>query len=517
MSPILEKFVDPLPIIKKAKPIRRDRDGASYYEVSMEPFTQKLHRDLQPTPLWGYNRQFPGPTFDVNRGEVARVKWKNKLPDKHFLPIDQSIHHGHGDMPMPEVRTVTHLHGSETPWESDGFPEAWYTKDFKQVGPFFRKEIYEYPNHQRGCTLWYHDHAMGLTRLNVYSGLAGMYIIRDEEEKKLRLPKDEYELPLVITDRSFQPDGSLFYPSQPDNPSDGLPNPSIRPFFLGDTILVNGKVWPYLKVEPRKYRFRLLNASNTRSYTLYLDPGLPFYQIGTDGGLLAKTVKINQIEMTPGERIDLILDFTHFKGKTITLKNDLGEDPDPEDQTGDVMQFKVELPLKNPDTSRIPKVITTIPSLKKNPISTLRNLKLVGSTDEFGRPLLLLNGKKWSDPVTENPKLGSTELWSLVNVTNVTHPIHIHLIQFQILERQPFDLERYNQDGQILFTGPATPPKPSERGWKDMVRCPPNQVTRIIARFAPYPGNYVWHCHVLEHEDYDMMRPIRVIDPKKKK
>lgn len=509
MSIKLEKFVDQLPIINKLKPKEHYPKGA-YYEVTMKEFKQKLHRDLPPTRLWGYNGQFPGPTIEVDSGEFAKILWDNKLPSNHFLPVDKSIHHLEH---LPEARTVTHLHGGETPPGSDGFPDAWFTRDFSEVGDSFERKVYDYPNNQRGATLWYHDHAMGITRLNVYAGLAGIYIIRDSEEKRLKLPSEAYEIPLMIQDRTFNEDGSLFYPSQPDNPAENLPNPSVSPFFLGDTILVNGKVWPFLEVEPRKYRFRIVNGSNTRSYQLKLDSGQEFYQIGSDGGLLSRTVTNNQLSIEPAERMDVIIDFSGLAGQTIHLKNDLGPNPDPEDQTGDIMQFRVNQPLIGKDTSRIPRRLSTISSLKNEKISGLRNLKLNGTTDSYGRTLLLLDNKKWMDPITEKPLLNSTEIWSLLNVTNFTHPIHIHLVQFQILDRRPFDLEQYNQDGQIIFTGPARPPLPNETGWKDTVGATPGEITRLIIRFAPFTGQYVWHCHVLEHEDYDMMRPFIVVDP----
>lgn len=504
MTRKLEKFVDRLPIMQTIKPVK-----GNYYEVQMGEFTQKLHRDLEPTKLWGYNRQFPGPMFDVNQGEPIEVKWMNKLPREHFLPLDQSIFHGEHN---PEVRTVTHLHGSETKPESDGYPEAWFTRDYKKTGPFFKREVYEYPNRQRGATLWYHDHAMGITRLNVYAGLVGMYIIRDRRERRLRIPKGKDEIPLVILDRSFNDDGSLFYPQQPANPSRNLPNPSIVPFFLGDTILVNGKVWPYLEVEPRKYRFRILNASNTRAYQLYLDSGQFFYQIGTDGGLLPRAVKLEKLVLEPAERADLIIDFSKYKGENIILKNDLGPNADPEDATFEVMQFRVTQTLSEEDTSVIPNRLSELSSLKSNMISAQRSLKLIGSTDKLGRPLLLLNNKKWTDPVTEKPRLGTTEVWLFINTMAFTHPIHIHLIQFEILDRRPFDLERYNETGEIHFTGPVRPPEPYERGLKDTVAATPGEVTRVIIRFGPYTGRYVWHCHILEHEDYDMMRPFIVTE-----
>src|SRR5699024_1787074 len=218
-----------------------------------------------------------------------------------------------------------------------------------------------------------------------------------------------------------------------------LPNPSITPFFLGDTIVVNGKVWPFLKVEPRKYRFRILNASNTRSYQMYLDPRHPFFQIGTDGGLMAKTIPLHKITMEPAERVDLIIDFSKLNGKKVTLKNDLGDNADPDDRTNEIMQFQVVKPLKRQDTSKIPKQLTNITSLKQDYVKAIRYLTLNGKTDKLGRPLLLLDNKKWADPVTEKPRLGTTEIWSLMNLTDFTHPIHIHLIQFQVLDRRSFD------------------------------------------------------------------------------
>lgn len=510
MSPNLRKFIDPLPLMDLIRPTHQDKDG-QYFHVEMREFQTKLHTDLPPTTLWGYNSQFPGPLFDINHGTPIHVKWANKLPSRHILPIDTSIHHLDTE---PEVRTVIHLHGAESLPDSDGYPEAWFTHDFAEVGPYFEKEVYDYENNQRPLTMWYHDHAMGITRLNVYAGLAGMYIVRGKEEAGLGLPKDEYEIPLMLLDRSFNSDGSLAYPRQPVQDPDApeLPDPSIQPFFLGDTNLVNGKVWPYLEVEPRKYRFRLLNAANTRTYQLFLDSGDSFYQIGSDGGLLQKTVQLEQLPLAPAERVDIIIDFSNLKGETIQLKNDLGPDADPEDETGDVMQFRVGTTLSREDDSRIPVHLSSIPSLKNNRITKLRNLKLTSTVDSYERPVFLLNNQTWMDPVTENPRLGATEIWSFVNITDFAHPMHIHLIQFQVLNRQPFDLDLYNETKELVFTGPPTPPAPNERGWKDTIISPPGEYTRVIVNFRPHIGRYVWHCHILEHEDYDMMRPFDVIE-----
>lgn len=509
MSVPLKKFVDRLPGLATIRPKRNEENGA-YYEVHMSQFRKKLHRDLRPTLLWGYDNQFPGPLFDVKQGEPIHVKWINDLPNKHILPVDRSLH---GIADMPEVRTVTHLHGGVTEAASDGYPDAWFTSGFREVGPAFERETYHYPNSQPAAALWYHDHAMGITRLNMYAGLAGMYIIRDEVERSLSLPEGKYELPMIIQDRSFNDDGSLVYPRQPNDPQKGWPDPSVVPFFLGDTILVNGKVWPFAEVEPRKYRLRILNASNTRAYTLYLDSGVYLYQIGTDGGLMQQTTKTKKITMEPAERVDLIIDFSGMEGKNITLKNDLGPNADPDDKTDDILQFKVNKPLMDADHSKIPRKLIEIPSLKKNKIQTIRNLKLVGTTDELGRPLLLLNNKKWMDEVTEKPRLGDTEIWSFTNLTAFTHPIHIHLVRFQVLDHRSFDLDVYNETGLVKFTGPAIRPKSNERGWKDTIAVPAATVSRVIARFHPYTGDYVWHCHILEHEDHDMMRPFTIIDP----
>lgn len=183
MKMTLEKFVDALPIPDTLKPVQQSKEK-TYYEVTMEECTHQLHRDLPPTHLWGYNGLFPGPTIEVKRNENVYVKWMNNLPSTHFLPIDHTIHHSDSQHEEPEVKTVVHLHGGVTPDDSDGYPEAWFSKDFEQTGPYFKREVYHYPNQQRGAILWYHDHAMALTRLNVYAGLVGAYIIHDPKEKR---------------------------------------------------------------------------------------------------------------------------------------------------------------------------------------------------------------------------------------------------------------------------------------------------------------------------------------------
>ncbi len=434
------------------------------------------------------------------------------MPKKHLLPVDRTVHGAEPGTPL--VRTVVHLHGGHVPPESDGYPEAWFARKFAKTGPYFTTKIYYYPNVQQAATLWYHDHALGITRLNVYAGLAGFYILRDDCEDRLNLPAGKYEIPLVIQDRSFNPDGSLFYPRQPEKPVPDV-DPSVVPEFFGDTILVNGKVWPYLEVEPRKYRFRLLNGSNSRFYRLKLSSGQPIFQIGTDGGLLEAPVKLKTLLLSPGERADVIIDFAKLTGRHILLTNDapapFPNGTPPDDNTVQIMQFRVVLPLSDNDTGCLPSQLYPLPRLSQRPVHKTRDLSLTESTDKYGRPIMLLNGLRWDDPITEKPELGTTEIWRLINETPDSHPIHLHMVQFHILDRQPFDVKHYSTTGKLRFTGPAVRPHPNERGWKDTVSANPGQVTRIITRFTDFTGLYVWHCHILEHEDYEMMRPYQVM------
>jgi spore coat protein A len=503
----LQKFVDKLPIPPTISPIKQDKNG-SYYEVTMREFTHKLHRDLGPTRLWGYNGMYPGPTFDVMKDETTYVKWMSDLPTKHFLPIDTTIHGA--EKTLPEVRTVVHVHGGKQPANSDGYPEAWFTRNFEQTGPLFEREVYVYPNLE-AAPLWYHDHTMGITRLNMYAGLAGFFIIRDKHEQSLNLPAGNYEIPLLVQDRSFNPDGSLYYPSTPDKNNPRLPYPSIVTPFDADTILVNGKVWPYFEVEPRKYRFRILNASNSRAITFKLDSGQPFYQIGTDRGLMEKPVKMNEILLLSTERADVIVDFTGSFGKSIVLKNVFkGATP----ETTNVMQFRVTVPLKGKDTSSLPDYLGKIDFLSRKMASRTRDLTLVKVEDEYGRSLNLLDSKMWIDRISEKMELGTVEIWRLINLSEDDHPIHLHIVDMQILERQPFDVAHYQATGNLKFTGKASPPEPNERGFKDTIRAPAGYVTSFITRFEPYTGRFVWHCHMLEHEDHEMMRPFEIVKKK---
>jgi spore coat protein A, manganese oxidase len=293
----------------------------------------------------------------------------------------------------------------------------------------------------------------------------------------------------------FDRESQLYYPVS-SNPA----SPWITEFF-GDAILVNGKVFPYLEVEPRKYRFRLLNGANGRFFHLSLANGLPFHQISTDTGLLPAPLELRSVLIAPAERADLVIDFAGHGGKAITVKSD----------TIDVMQFRVSQ-SKATDTSSLPAKLRPVPRIAESEAVKTRTLSLMQWNDMAGNAMtMLLNGTRWGMPITETPVLNSVEIWNLVNLTDDAHPIHLHLVRFQILDRRRFDAFAYQTSKTLRVTGPPIPPEPSEAGWKDTVRANPGMVTRIIMRFEGYTGRYVWHCHMLEHEDNEMMRPYQVV------
>jgi spore coat protein A len=504
----IPKFVDSLPIPDIAEPMKRYNQLKEYdlfYHITMLEAKHRFHRYFPLTTIWGYNGSYPGPTLEVPKDVPVKVKWENKLPKKHILPVDHTLH---GTMDTPDVRTVVHLHGANVEADSDGHPDAWFSKDNEYVGQKYTREVYEYTNHQAGATMWYHDHAIGITRLNVYSGLAGFYLIRDFLEQRLNLPEGPYEIPIMIQDKSFNEDGSLFYPDNATPPVVN-PVPSTPSFFFGNTIVVNGKLWPYLEVEPRKYRFRILNASNLRAYELKLSNGEVFHQIGTDLGLLHHSVDIESFIIEPAERIDLIIDFSEYKGQEIILQNIAQGPPSPGMEL--IMKFKVCEDLTRPDTSTIPKELMPLHKIDPKLATKERTMNLDETTDHYGRVMHLLNNKMWSDPATEKPKLDTIEIWHIVNHFDFPHPVHLHLVHFEILGRKEFTEEDFDEFGNYKFNLESlTPPLNYEKGPKDVVRTEPKQVTSIIMHFKEHYGDYVWHCHILEHEDYDMMRPLIV-------
>lgn len=525
-----EKFINPLPIPSVLQPVT---PGGTYYEVNMSQFNQDLGlKDAGGNPLltkvWGYNGSYPGPTIEARRNVPITVKWKNELTDNggvplpHLFPVDTTVHWAMPmNWPTSGVPLVTHLHGGHVESSNDGNPDAWFTPGFSQTGSYFSQQIYSYPNDQEASTVWYHDHALGITRLNVYAGLSGFYIIRDAWEDNLNLPSGNYEIPLAIQDRIFRDDGQLFYPSTPEESNQ--PDPSVLPEMFGDIILVNGKVWPKLNVEPRKYRFRILNGSDSRFYNLLFSEHIPFIQIGTDGGFLNEPVTLNQILLAPGERKDIIIDFSDpiLWGKRIILKNSangpypFGDDADPT-TTGLIMAFDVNTLLNGRDASVIPMILRPSPiSLFGTPDNT-RQLVLLETEDEFGRlkPQLgttELGALNWYDPITENPLLNAIEEWQIINTTPDAHPIHLHLVNFQVVNRQEYNTALYNtgNPSSLVFNAPPILPTEDEKGWKDTEVMLPGQVTRIRAKFD-MPGLFLWHCHILAHEDHEMMRPFYV-------
>ena len=512
----LERFLDPLPIPKRLTPQSSHKDKVRY-RVRMVEFKHQMHSQLPLTRAWGYEGQYPGPTFDVMSGIPVEVTWENRLPTQHIFQVDPHIH---GAMPpSPAVRTVPHLHGSRTTSESDGLPEKWF-----ECGKSAR---YHYPNDQQAATLWYHDHALGITRLNVYAGLSGLYLLRDAHELNMNLPSGDYEIPLVIQDRLLDDKGQLNYVAYWD---EGAPVPTgvWGPEFFGDLAAVNGAVYPHLDVEPCRYRFRVLNGSNSRFYNLYLNLALHptdipslvrFHQIGTDGGFLSKPVAIEKLLLGPAERADLIVDFSGHEGKTITLSNNASA-PFPgwdlinpiHPALYELMQFRVTLPASSKGNSFSMPTERPLPRMEPTATTVSRDFVLSEDVDKQGKSLgLKINGKGYDDPVTESPKLGSIETWRFINTTDDAHPMHLHLVQFQVLHRQGFNLGDYIVGKKLVFIGTPRPPEENEAGWKDTAVVYPNEVLTIIVRFEGYAGRYVYHCHMLEHEDNDMMRPYEVV------
>lgn len=574
----------------------RGGKNIDYYEIAVRQFQQQiLPPGLPMTTVWSYGSvrhpgsfHYPAFTIEAKWRAPVRVKWINDLKDPftgnylpHILPVDPTLHWANPpggpegrdmrptftETPGPytgPVPIVTHLHGGHTTQESDGYAEAWYLPAANNIPPgyategtwyeAFKTEFYnrwgvewepgtatfQYANDQRAATLWYHDHTLGMTRLNVYAGPAGFYILRggpdDEVIGTLPGPAPAlgdppgmryYEIPIAIQDRSFNADGSLFYPDTREF-FDGFAGPYIpysdispiwNPEFFGNTMVVNGRTWPYLEVEPRRYRFRFLNGCNSRFLILkFSDPNLTFWQIGSEGGFLPAPVELPQLLLGPAERADVIVDFSSFAPGTEILLHNLGPDEpfgggvpgidfDPADPetTGQVMQFRV-VPLTAADTSTPPNQLALPPFVGLGPESHTRRVSLneedsavlpgvgpraalLGTVDDNGEPVPLM----WDDPITENPALGATEVWEIYNFTEDAHPIHIHELQFQVVNRQPFGGTPYS-------------PEPWETGYKDTVIAYPGEITRVKALFD-LPGLYVWHCHIVEHEDNEMMRP----------
>jgi spore coat protein A len=584
------------------------------------------------TTVWGYMAGrlggYPGPTIIAYRDQPVTIRWQNQLPaDGHLLPIDTTIH-----LAQPLRRTledgfipiVTHLHGGHNRSAFDGTPEQWFTQSKsgpggtgpREVGADFVSSTMEYLNDQRSATLWYHDHALGITRLNVYAGLAGFYVLQDDERAQLIengvLPSGAYDIGMAIQDRAFTTDGQLYYPAYKNDPLPGtnetvgdvVPQafydefgedaPSIVPEFFGDTILVNGMAWPNLDVAAGSYNFRLLNGSDSRFYVLTAsDPNVAIYLVGTDSGLLLEAITISDgdgiqepgefILLAPGDRVELVFDFSRLStGETVRLLNSgplfepfkgvtadgqlLGgaEAATPDDPVGNIMQFTVTSSITpfhaqlfdgDEPVQLAVSFVNIAADLDDNGVAdaatNVRNLGLFETAESFGRVTPMLGKAEpgtvtahdedvaadfgplsYDAPTTEQPVLGSTEQWNIFNFTADTHPVHLHLVQYQVVEKHEVFFQDEDEngipddttgDGLISYGFGPSPDylsadiwigneialRPEETGWQDTVHVDPGTMVSLVATFD-LPGLYVWHCHILSHEDNEMMRPFFV-------
>ena len=625
------------PVMPKAGTIKqKGGKSADYYEISMKQISEQiLPAGFPATTVWGYGsvngagsknpvmlHNAPSLTIEAQAGRPVRIKWINDLKDPvtgaylpHLLPVDPTLHWanpaggagGRDTRPLFDVTpnpytgpvpTVSHVHGAVGVGdESDGYAEAWYLPNASNIpagyategtwynffkgkastgygatwGPGFA--TFQYPNLNRASTIWYHDHALGMTRLNVYAGPAGFYIIRGgpdgdkavldtrtglpavlpgpapKEGDKFPSTKIYYEIPIAIQDRAFNTDGSLFYPDTReffDGATAFVPgylpttdlSPIWNPEFFGNTIMVNGATWPFLNVEQRRYRFRFLNGCQSRFLILGFAsiPGVEVWQIGNEGGFLAAPVNLtamgNQLLMGLAERADLIVDFTNVPVGNYVLGN-LGPDEpfgggipgldfpvaDPA-STGMIMQFNVVPPL-SPDTTtppmflQLPAIIPLPASTVTRPLALLEEMSsfwdgpaaaMLGNVDNTGMAM----HQMWMDPVTENPAVGAVETWEFYNFTADAHPMHVHEVAFEVVDRQPITFtEDMGHIMNIQLAGPSRPPEAWESGLKDTVIAYPGEVTRVKAQFLT-AGQFVWHCHIVEHEDNEMMRPFRI-------
>lgn len=620
----IPKYIKPLTILPAMpKSTNPNNFSGDYYEIAVRQFQQEIVPGLG-TTVWGYGSvtnkksfSYPAYPIEATQDKPVRIKWINDLKQEngkylpHLLPVDQTVHWANPQMadtmgqdPTPytgPVPMVPHLHGAHVTQDSDGYPEAWFLPNATNIPASYAKfgtkyaqfkgeaeaaygqtwepgtAVFQYPNDQRAAALWYHDHSLGMTRANVYAGPAGFYFIRGgSSDLTSGLPSGAYEIPLLIQDRSFNKDGSLFYPDNraffeglrkdklkipfiPDLTLDGEQSdvsPMWNPEFFGNTMVVNGKTWPYLNVEKRRYRFRVLNASDTRFLILKMSNGQKFWVIGNDGGFLPAPAQLETLLVAPAERLDVIIDFTNVAaGTKITLQNigpdspfgggtpGVDFDPADPDTTGQVMQFRVA-PIKGADSSITPSSLQlpAITRISGNPVVRHLSLNEMESgtvyipVDTTGTPILnsrgelvavpkdtvgagmfgpekaelgtMVNGAPvpslWMDPISTTPAVGQVEEWVLYNFTEDAHPIHLHQVQFEVIER-------------IDQMGTSTGPEPWETGFKDTIIAYPGDgvnpaITRVRAKFDII-GLFAWHCHILSHEDNEMMLPIKTVAP----
>jgi spore coat protein A len=545
-TPRLRRWVEPLPV----PPVLDGRGGGKSFTIAARESTSwRFHPDLAATKTWGYWSDGPqaglpylGPTIEATRRPndtvetSVTIEWRNEL-DRAFLPNDPTLMGA--VMPGDPVPIVTHLHGGENHPQFDGTPLQWFTKG-GATGPHYITNTFTYYNEQRASMIWYHDHALGNTRTNVYAGLAGIYFIRDDQDtgetdNPLGLPAGPYELPLVLQDKTFNADGSFFYPTEGVTPY----HPEWVPEFFGDVAVVNAKIWPFVDVEPRRYRLRIVNGSQSRFYNLqFADENsgrpLPFTQIGAEGGLLRAPVPLTALLIAPGERADIVIDFAGHRNRSFIVTNN-ARAPYPmggRATLSQLLKIRVNRTLQGTDATT-PASNLQLPALPALPGPSVTRVQHLSETLDpiTGAPIHLnvedapyLDEQTNLPDVTTKPSAGAVEDWLLVNTTADTHPIHLHLVTFEVIDRRPFDVAAYDPTTQtITFTGPAVPAAPNENGRKDTVQANPGEVTRIRARFElPDEGTivlppgvtnpqYVWHCHILEHEENDMMRAFEVV------
>ncbi len=451
-SPLVPRFTRALVIPPVIRPVRRTAT-TDFYEVTQKEARVEILPGLQ-TTVWGYEGMFPGPTFRVRRGREIVVKQNNLLPDG----------------------VVVHQHGGVTPADSDGYPTDL-------IPPGGSRE-YVYPNGHRAATMWYHDHAMVKTGDHVYKGLAGFYIVDDEVEDRLPLPRGRYDVPLMIQDRRFAADGSLVF--------DPLGHIGV---IDGDVLLVNGVPWPRFEVASRKYRFRILNGSNSTQFKLGLSTGQPLTLIATDGGLLPAPVDLPAIPLAMAERVEVVLDFSRYPiGSRVILEN-----LDGAGRLGQIMRFDVV--REEPDDSAVPATLRPVESIPESAAARTRDWVFGPRATMSASPPVewVINGREF-DPnrIDATPRLGDVEIWRIKNATELNvggmdHPVHIHLVSFRILDRN------------------GVKPGPYEDGWKDTVLVPKGEEVRLIMRFEGDRGKYIMHCHNLEHEDAAMMTNFAVV------
>ena len=584
-SPPMAHWVDPLPVPPVATETQKPliSNWADYYEINMTASKHQFNSSLGMADVWTYGQPgktpvLLGPTIVAKKDRPVVIKWINNLPTAlNDFPLKDAIDltipgaPGFGMDQVPPGAAIPHLHGGRTAARFDGTPDQWWTADGIK-GMAYKTDTFTYLNDQPASLVWYHDHTLGSTRFKPYLGLAAAYLILDDiddgnaitvsgpdRDKKGRLIKHvqkvpagygKYHLPLVIQDKQFNADGTLFYPTT------GISNvhPVWVPEFFGDTPVINGKAYPFLNAEPRRYRLRLLNGSQARFYNLRFNDGvkdLTFSVIGSEGGLLpAPVAKTSQV-IAPGERFDVIVDFSKATGNTVMMTNDANEpypDGDPATVT-DLMKINI-VPLTSiddtvdPASLKLPAIPRLIPTPRLKPRDVVAKENMVPGFDptEEVPSEVLLNGYHFMDPTTDFIKAGTTETWQWINLTVDAHPMHPHLVTVQVLNREKFKVdgvEAYKAawDAYLLsgrtsprpdvtpyLSGIPIPPEPEEMGYKDTVKSPPGYVTRTRAKFSlpltsllDYDrktksfGSWVYHCHILEHEENDMMRPFEVV------